>query len=80
MDKRISSNITIQDFNNNEMRKFWALYYRLTNRYINNIAINKKILGTDNITVIHQYSNNFQNDINAINYNYELNLDYNLAY
>jgi len=52
--------------------------YPLIRRNIDNIDINRKISGTDNITVTHQYSNNFPNVIIAFNSDCEINLDLNL--
>ncbi len=78
-DKRSSSIQTIQDYNNgiySEKPKSLVLFYPLTIDNIDYNIIKETISGDDNLIVTHLSSNNFQSDDNVINYNYELNLDW----
>ena len=82
-DIKSSSLQTIQDFNNERFKdipKSLVLYYPLTIQYIDNNVIKEIISGEDSISVKHLRSNNFQTDDDVINYNYELNLDWNLKH
>ena len=82
-DKRSSSIQTIQDYNNkiySEKHKGLILFYPLTIDKIDNNLIQETISGIDNLNVTHLYSNNFQSDDNVINYNYELNLDWDFTH